>query len=242
MSEKEAGMFNKNLFAILTGLMFVCLLLNACNFQNATLQSTLQAQQAEIDRMKTQSAADQGVSDLPGAAQERGYSLFPTPTTLAVQLSTPTTEASDSSNLSGLAVPTTTDTLIPDPPTHTPTLTPTLTETTVPPSATLELTPTATSTVANTSGWNPPGQDKNEDKFPIDNKSAEYFKVTFICIGGPCMQYTLNRYNFSIPPKTRQIVYLYQGRYRITYTHCGKTETFDHQINATWWWLINACK
>lgn len=204
------------------GLFFVSvifILLSGCTLGSTndgdSVQATLRAQEIEIAIMKTQQANQ----NMGGADSQQSAPQEPV---LAEPSSTPAPLPTDTPHPTATPLPT--QTSLPEI---------TATFTSIP--ATLQ--PTATS-----NGFNPPGQDKGEDKFPIDNKTNDNFSITFICIGGPCAQYTLNKYSFTIPPKTRQIVYLYQGRYRISYSHCGQNYSFDHQINATWRMTVPSCK
>lgn len=61
------------------------------------------------------------------------------------------------------------------------------------------------------------------------------------CSGGPCQERTNNSYSYKFPSGLF-FFYVYPGRYKITWTICGKAETFEHVLNGQWYIHLKKCK
>lgn len=114
-------------------------------------------------------------------------------------------------------------------PTEPPQVTPTVAE------------PTITPTTKNTSVPSTATADKFQERVRVENRSGQDFKIKLACSGGPCQEHSNTSYSNTFPTGVFYF-YVYPGRYKITWTICGKTETFEHVLNGGWYIHLAKCK
>jgi len=137
-------------------------------------------------------------------------------------------------------------TIVPsDTPEPTPTSEPTATEA---PSPTVSLTPTESA-----SPTAPPAPvssgavcltEKTESGLNgvrVGNNSGQDFSITLRCSGGPCQDKSNTYYKCKFPPGT-YMFYVWPGRYNISWTICGESQSFVHPLNAQWYIQLKKCK
>lgn len=130
------------------------------------------------------------------------------------------------------------------PPTDTPVPSPTADEPTP--------TPEVTSTTASSSGATSAGSSNTssgsgaatpvsgQERIRIENNSGQNFTISLRCIASVCVGKNPSSYKYTFPPGLHYI-YVWPGRYSITWTTCGKTTTFQHQLNGSWYIKLKKC-
>lgn len=123
------------------------------------------------------------------------------------------------------------------PPTETLTSTPEITNT---PEEVLAATETVTKTPAEYLPTYTPTIVKGQERIRVENNSDENFSINLECVAGPCVGKNPSSYKHTYPSGVWYF-YVWQGRYKITWTICGETETFQHALNGQWYIRIRPC-
>lgn len=198
----------------LTLFMVITLVLTSCaGGQEEQLLATLNAVQTQNAQIETQAALNITQTAVEAAVQT---AIAPTPTNIPTNTPepTPTEEATATEASSPTA-----------------SLTPTEEATPTPPPA-----PTSSGAVCLT--------EKTESGLNgvrVGNNSGQDFSITLRCSGGPCQDKSQTYYKCKFPPGTF-LFYVWPGRYNISWTICGETESFVHPLNAQWYIQLKKCK
>ena len=197
--------------------LFLCLVTAACNTgasNNAILQTTIEAQQTQMAALQTQVWAEKATQEFEDAVKKIVNTDTPVPSPTPLP-------------------PTATDTPIPtETPTTTATPEPSPTATAVPPTST---SPPVESGSGDTSAA------KGQERIRVVNNSGEDFSISLVCSGGPCQDFSNTSYKNKFPTGTF-FFHVYPGRYDITWTICGETDSFVHALNGQWYIRLKKCK
>lgn len=123
------------------------------------------------------------------------------------------------------------------PPTETLTSTPEFTNT---PEEVLTATETLTETPAEYLPTYTPTIVQGQERIRVENNSDENFSISLECTAGPCVGKNPSSYKHTYPTGVWYF-YVWAGRYKITWTICGETETFQHALNGQWYIRIRPC-
>ncbi len=103
--------------------------------------------------------------------------------------------------------------------------------------------PTAASTGSASSGSGSAAAtpQRGEEAIRVINNSGKTFKIVLTCSGGPCQGKNPSTYSKSFGQGEYHF-YVWPGRYKITWTICGKTTTFEHALNGQWYIKLSKCQ